>query len=68
LGGTLLFSDNWYSFTSVLTTAIAARLAFKFPRDLVRRVADKPPGSDGWPLFNRILRHELNPKWQTLFS
>jgi hypothetical protein len=35
---------------------------------LVRRVADKPPGSDGWPLFNRILRHELNPKWQTLFS
>lgn len=49
-------------------TAIAARLAFKFPRDLAGRAADKAPGSDGWPLFNRILKHELSPKWQTLFS
>jgi hypothetical protein len=49
-------------------TAIAARLAFKFPRDLACRAADKSNDSDGWPLFNRILKHELNPKWQTLFS
>jgi hypothetical protein len=48
--------------------AIAARLAFKFPRNLVRGATGRPPNSAGWPLFTRILKHELNPKWQNLFS
>jgi hypothetical protein len=49
-------------------TAIAGRLSFKFARDLVIGTKHPAPQSDGWPLFKRILRHELEPKWQILFS
>lgn len=49
-------------------TAIAGRLTFKFSQELVIEAANKRSRNDGWPLFKRILRHELDPKWQTLFS
>jgi hypothetical protein len=61
-------ADYFLAHFQAAPTAIAARLAFKFPRDLVGEATGRPPGSEGWPLFHRILRHELNPKWQSLFS
>lgn len=48
--------------------AIAARLTFKFSQTQIVEAVSKVSHSDGWPIFNRILRHELDPKWQTLFS
>jgi hypothetical protein len=62
--GTAYFLSHFYE----APTAIAARLTFKFSQDLVVEAANKVARGDGWPLFKRILIHELDPKWQTLFS
>jgi hypothetical protein len=48
--------------------AIAGRLAFKFSRVIAGTVVERPPESSGWQLFKRILIHEVDPRWQTLFS
>lgn len=48
--------------------AIAARLTFKFSQTQIVEAASKVSHREGWPIFNRILRHELDPQWQTLFS
>ena len=48
--------------------AIAVRLSFKFSRVIARTVVDRPPDGSGWQLFKRILLHEIEPRWQTLFS
>lgn len=62
--GTAYFLSHFYE----APTAIAARLTFKFSQNLVVEAANRTSCIDGWPLFKRILRHELDPKWQTLFS
>lgn len=48
--------------------AIAGRLSFKFSRVIAKMVVDRPPAGSGWQLFKRILIHEVDPRWQTIFS
>lgn len=48
--------------------AVAGRLAFKFPRAVSKLAAQSPPEDNGWAFLNRILIHEIDSQWQTLFS
>ena len=48
--------------------AVAGRIAFKFPRAVSKIVAQRFSEDNGWTFINRILIHEIDPQWQTLFS
>ena len=49
-------------------TAIAGRLAFKFAPAMAGAAVNRTWDEAGWPLFKRILVHEIDPQWQRLFS
>lgn len=48
--------------------ALAGRLALKFERSHAAMAARFAPQKSGWPLFKRILIHEIDPQWQFLFN
>jgi hypothetical protein len=48
--------------------AVAGRLAFKFSRAQAQAAVNRGSDGNGWPLFKRILLHELDPRWHNLFS
>lgn len=48
--------------------AISGRLAFKFDPAMAGCIEGLHTDDNGWPLFKRILIHEIDHQWQTLFS
>lgn len=58
----------FFSHFSGAPRAITGRLAFKFPPSRYERTLFKAPQVNGWQLFKRILIHEIEPRWQPLFS
>lgn len=48
--------------------AITARVALKFSRSHEAVAVNRGTGESGWRLFKRILIHEIEPRWQPLFS
>ena len=51
-----------------LPRAITGRLLFKFPHALISCAEGLQTNDNGWSLFKRILIHEIDHQWQTLFS
>lgn len=48
--------------------AITTRLSFKFSQSQESVTVNRGTGKSGWRLFKRILIHEIEPRWQPLFS
>jgi hypothetical protein len=62
--GAVCFLTHFYA----APRAVAERLAFKFSRAIWRLALGKMPETSWWPLFKRIVIHEIDPRWQTLLS
>lgn len=58
----------FFSHFSEAPRAITGRLAFKFPRSRNKYTIFKASQANGWQLFKRILIHEIESRWQPLFS